>query len=329
VRSVHFSLLTSQFSIKMVDNSLKNWLKEKWRGRVRFDEPMSKHTSLRVGGPADVYAEPETREEMIRLIQECGRQNLSCTVIGGGTNLLVKDRGIRGLVISMMKFGSEICPSSEAVLSVSAGMKLGSLCRYCIDRGLEGMNFAVGIPGTVGGAVMMNAGTASGSMQDTVESLDVLHSDGRICRLQRTQLHFAYRSLKTSAFSLKAGLSDFVALVSVRFCLWPADPEKLKKEAQSMMEIRRKKQPVTVPSAGCFFKNPAAGPGSAGELIDRAGLKGKYVGGAQISEKHANFIINRNSASAADILTLAEIVRETVSEKFGIILETEVKIIGE
>ncbi|OQX22117.1 MAG: UDP-N-acetylenolpyruvoylglucosamine reductase [Desulfobacteraceae bacterium IS3] len=315
----------------MVDNSLKNRLKEERNGRVRFDEPMSKHTSLRVGGPADVYAEPETPEEMIRLIRECGQSGINCTVIGGGTNLLVKDRGIRGLVISMMKFGSGVCPSSEAVLSVSAGMKLGSLCRYCIDRGLEGMNFAVGIPGTVGGAVMMNAGTASGSMQDTVESLDVLLSDGAIRRVQRTQLHFAYRSLTTPLLMRRQNLSDFVALLAVRFCLRQGDPEKLKKEAQNMMEIRRKKQPVTVPSAGCFFKNPqgAYNKHSAGELIERAGLKGKQIGGAQISEKHANFIINRRSATAADILTLAEIVRETVSEKFGIILETEVKIIGE
>jgi UDP-N-acetylmuramate dehydrogenase len=343
----------------MIDSLLKNWLEEEWGGRVKFDEPMSKHTSFRVGGPADVYAEPETREELIRLVRKCGECSLPFTVIGGGTNLLVKDRGIRGIAISMTKFGSEVSGSGseahpspltshlspfpvissgarnlEVSLTVSAGMKLGRLCGYCIARGLAGMNFAVGIPGTVGGAVMMNAGTAAGSMQDVVASLEVLLSDGTVRHIKRTELQFAYRNL--TSFEK---LSDFVSVLGVKFCLSRSDPEKLKKEARSMMDIRRKKQPITVPSAGCFFKNPSealsfcrGGSGkklSAGFLIEHAGLKGKEIGGAQVSEKHANFIINRNSASAASILTLAETVRETVWQKFGIILETEVRIIGE
>ena len=337
---------------------------------VRFDEPMAAHTSFRVGGPADAYAVPESPEVLRKLIRGCGERNIPHTLIGGGTNLLVRDKGIRGVVIAMTRRFSEIrtsfptrsgpenlnhpgqrliCQSGKAensrkgeetFITAGAGSRLSALCAFALRNGLGGMNFAMGIPGTVGGAICMNAGTAIGSMGDTLEFVKILLPGGEIERIQKEKLNFSYRRFSIRRHETEIGDShccdsdDFV-LLEGRFRLYPTDPGKLMGAARELLRTRRKKQPPG-PSAGCFFKNPfPAGSASgltkmvAGKLLDRAGLKGKRVGGAEISPIHANFIINRNRASAADILALAELVRETVAERFDLELEPEVRIIGE
>jgi len=321
----HFSLLTSHFSIIMLDSDSKKWLASILGNAVRFDEPMSRHTSFRVGGPAEVFAAPENLETLISLVKGCEERELVYTVIGGGSNLLVKDSGIPGIVIGVRGNRAEAFtphPSPlTAIVKAQAGASLSAFCMKAVKNGFAGMNFALGIPGTVGGGIMMNAGTALGSMENVLESVTVLGPGGKIAEIQRKEMIFAYRK-----FGVKAGFKPAL-LIEGSFRLCPGDPEKLKKEADEILETRRKQQPVEFPSAGCFFKNPECGQ-AAGKLIEAAGLKGTRIGGAEISHKHANFIINRDRASSADILLLMELIQETVSKRFNVELETEVKIIG-
>jgi len=303
----------------------KKWLASILGNAVRFDEPMSRHTSFRVGGPAEVFAAPESLETLISLVKGCEERELSYTVIGGGSNLLVKDAGIPGIVIVLKKCLSEISfredQQAGIIVKAQAGASLSALCMKAVKQGFAGMNFALGIPGTVGGGIMMNAGTALGSMENVLESVTVLRPGGKIEEIQRKEMIFAYRK-----FGCKAGFKPALIMEGC-FRLCPGDPEKLKKEADEILETRRKRQPIEFPSAGCFFKNPENGQ-AAGKLIELAGLKGTRIGGAEISQKHANFIINRDRASSADILALMELIRETVSKRFNVELETEVKIIG-
>ncbi|WP_207680709.1 UDP-N-acetylmuramate dehydrogenase [Desulfonema magnum] len=296
---------------------------------------MSEHTSFRVGGPADVYITPETPEELAETINGVRQRKLNYLVIGGGTNLLVSDSGIRGVVIVLGKCLNKITHTATekenlVALTAGAGAKLHRICRFAITQGLQGMNFALGIPGTVGGAVMMNAGTASGSVEGVIDSVNVLLPEGRTRKIQKKDLNFEYRKLSWNMINCAEKKSDFFKpiILDGEFHLRPSDPVKLKKEAEHMLKTRKKTQPANLPSAGCFFKNPMSGK-TAGELIDLAGLKGKKIGGAEVSPIHANFIINSDRASAADILALKSLIQETVSELFDIDLETEVKIIGE
>ncbi len=307
----------------MPDSDSKKWLASILGNAVRFEEPMSRHTSFRVGGPAEVFAAPESLETLISLVRGCEERKLAYTVIGGGTNLLVKDGGIRGIVIVLKKCLCRIVQGADrTTVRAMAGAGLGAFCIFALKQGLGGMNFALGIPGTVGGGIMMNAGTALGSMGNVLDTVTVLGPGGKIEEIQRKELTFAYRK-----FGVQAGFKPAL-LLEGSFRLWPGDPEKLKKEAQEILETRKKQQPLEFPSAGCFFKNPEKDQ-PAGKLIESAGLKGTRIGGAEISSRHANFIINRDMASAADILALTELIQETVSKRFNVELETEVKIIGE
>ncbi|MDM8522984.1 UDP-N-acetylmuramate dehydrogenase [Desulfococcaceae bacterium HSG8] len=339
-----------------MDTDSKKWLTTLLGKNVRFDEPMSGHTSFRVGGLADVYAAPENLETLKALISWAMQKSIQYTIIGGGTNLLVRDGGIRGIVIVLTKcLDGHKLPRTETekdrvTITVRAGMRLQNLCRFAIADGLKGMNFALGIPGTVGGAVRMNAGTAYGSMETALDSVNVLLPTGQVRTVGKKDMDFEYRKLswnfhdlplttknenRTTKHKTQNTKHSQPVILDGKFTLYPADPEKLKKEAEDILRIRRKKQPTKLPSAGCFFKNPSlfckngVYRKSAGELIDLAGLKGKRIGGAEISPRHANFIINRDRAKAADILALAELARETVSEMFDVKLEPEVKIIGE
>jgi UDP-N-acetylmuramate dehydrogenase len=207
-----------------------------------------------------------------------------------------------------------------------SGALLRNLCSFALERGLEGINFAVGIPGTIGGGIMMNAGTAHGAMESALESINVLLPTGRSHKIKREKLNFSYRNLTLNNERIDSYQGHPIVLDGC-FCLRPSDPEKLKKEAQAILKTRKDRQPTGLPSAGCFYKNPVYGK-TAGELIELAGLKGKSIGGAEISSKHANFIVNRQRASAADFLALMELVEETVSKMFDIDLEREVKIVG-
>jgi UDP-N-acetylmuramate dehydrogenase len=250
-------------------------------------------------------------------------------VIGGGSNLLVKDGGIGGVVISLVRCLKDIRTTeggSDVRLTAQAGVKLPSLCRYCIERGFAGLNFALGIPATVGGAIVMNAGTARGSMADVLESIDCLQPNGRRVRFNRRELDFSYRCLSWKE-NVPNGEGVIPIIVDGAFSLKPGDAKMLAVEAEEILKMRTAKQPIDQPSAGCFFKNPAPDR-SAGELIEKAGLKGRQIGNARVSTRHANFIVNTGGATARDILALMELVQKRVAEKFEVELVPEVKIVG-
>jgi UDP-N-acetylmuramate dehydrogenase len=313
-----------------LDHDSIKWLTSHFGGNVKFDEPMSRHTSLRVGGPAEAFVIPENIEDLKGLIKWSWQHKLPYLIVGDGTNLIVKDSGINGIVVVLTKCLKTIAQTGTGtdgvIVTAMAGARLRNLCSFALERGLEGINFAVGIPGTIGGGIMMNAGTVHGAMENALESINVLLPTGRSQRIKREKLNFSYRNLSFNNERLDSYQGHPIVLDGC-FCLRPSDPEKLKKEAQAILKTRKERQPAGLPSAGCFYKNPVYGK-TAGELIELAGLKGKSIGGAEISSKHANFIVNRQRASAADFLALMELVEETVSKMFDIDLEREVKIVG-
>lgn len=315
----------------MLDNDSKKWLSKNFSKNVKFNEPMNRHTSLRVGGPAQVFVAPESPEKLVELIKWCGQKEFPYTIFGNGTNLLVKDSGIRGIVIVLTKCLNKIAQTAtdndSVIVTASAGARLQALCVFAIDNGLGGMNFALGIPGTVGGGIIMNAGTAYGNMKSVLNSIEILLPTGKNKILSKDNLRFGYRELSWNAGKENVYKSQSIIL-SGCFCLHRSDTQELKEEANKILKTRKIKQPTGLPGAGCFFKNPSSGK-TAGELIEIAGLKGKTIGGAKISSKHANFILNTGNASASDILALMEIVQEKVLKMFNIELETEIKIVGE
>ncbi len=296
--------------------------------RIKFDEPMHRHTSFKAGGPADAFAVPDSYDRLLQLIQYAGYEKIDYFILGDGTNTLVKDKGFRGIIILLKDCLNKIVEkkreSKSIIIEAMAGVKLNKLCSFAIKNGFKGLNFATGIPGTVGGGIIMNAGTNKGSMQDVIDSINVLMPTGQTKRIDACNLDFGYRKL---LFKKNIELKGTVILGG-SFKLVMGDSDKLRQEAKTIFKQRSIKHPMGYPSAGSFFKNPAAGK-TAGELIDMAGLKGKKTGDAQISQKHANFIINRGRSSAGDILSLMELVQETVQKKFNIHLNPEVKIIGE
>jgi UDP-N-acetylmuramate dehydrogenase len=313
-----------------LDPDSKKWLTQRLGQDVKFDEPMAKHTYFRIGGSADAFIAPQSRKDLVEIIDWARQKMLPWRVIGDGTNLLVKDNGIRGLVIVLRQCLNKITQiqtsKDEIIVSAKAGAGLQALCSYAIKRGLGGMNFAIGIPGTVGGGIRMNAGTSHGSIEGVLISIAVMLPEGQVLDIESQMLDFKYRNLSWGK-ALGTKHSDEIIVLEGIFGLRSSDSEELKKEAEELLNKRRRNQPTRYPSAGCFFKNPS-GDKTAGQLIDLAGLKGKKIGGAEVSSQHANFIINTGEASAADVLSLMEYVQETVSKTFNIELEPEVKIIG-
>lgn len=314
----------------VLDSDSIKWLESRFQHNVKFGEPMSRHTSLRVGGPAEVFVTPENVEDLETLVKWSWDRGLSYVIIGKGTNLLVKDKGIHGIAIALTKCLKKIdridSNNDEVIVTVMAGVNLKTLCSYALKQGLEGMNFALGIPGTVGGGIVMNAGTSHGSMENVLKTINVFLPTGEIRRIKKESLDFGYRKLSWNP-KLTDGYRDQTVILDGQFCLCYSDPELLRKTAREIIRTRKKRQPIGWPSAGCFFKNPVSEK-TAGQLIEMAGLKGKSVGGAQISSKHANFFINRRKASATDFLELMDLVQKVVLEKFNIHLESEVKIVG-
>lgn len=313
-----------------LNRKMKKWLEIKFQERVKFDEPMARYTSLKVGGPADAFVITENKEELAELLHWAWQNNLNWFVVGGGTNLLIRDSGIRGIVILLTKELEEVTEKpgdgKAYYFAAAAGVKLQSFCRIAVDKGAKGMSFAIGIPGTIGGAIAMNAGTSLGSMQDVIEAVTFLLPDKKVVELKKDKLDFRYRglNLNNDVFENKK-----VSPVIIEGCfhLTKGNREAIKKDGEQIRKARRLSQPTTLPNAGCFFKNPVSGE-SAGKLIELAGLKGSQVGGAKISEKHANFMVNTGNASAKDFLTLMEAVKKKVFERFHIMLEPEVRIAG-
>jgi len=317
-------------TIVALDPDSIKWLKGCFKYNVKFGEPMFRHTSLRVGGPAEAFVTPENVEDLETLVKWSWERGLSYLIIGKGTNLLVKDNGIHGIAIALTKCLKKIDQSDtntdRVMVRAMAGVNLKTLCSYALKQGLEGMNFALGIPGTVGGGIIMNAGTSHGSMENVLQSIDVLLPTGDTRTIKKEALNFAYRKVSWRP-ELTGGHRDQTVILDGRFCFYPSDPEALKRTAREIMRTRKKRQPIGWPSAGCFYKNPVSGE-TAGRLIELAGLKGKSVGGAEISSKHANFFINRSNASAADFLALMDLAEKVVLKKFNVHLEREVKIVG-
>jgi UDP-N-acetylmuramate dehydrogenase len=291
---------------------------------------MSRHTSLRVGGPADVYVTPQEKTDLVVLVRWLQTNSLPYFIIGNGTNLLVLDKGIRGIVISMKHCLKDIqhtvLDKENAIVTSGAAAWLNTLCKYASGNGFKGMNFALGIPGTVGGAIVMNAGTGHGNMADVVTAVAVLSPDGEPVRIEKHALQFRYRGLDWQESPGVPGMQNPIILEG-EFRLSVSDKHEIETEASAIIQKRSAKQPLHQRSAGCFFKNPATGK-SAAELIDLAGLKGKRIGDAQVSTMHANFIINKDRATAADILELKDLIQEAVFASFNVTLEPEVKIVG-
>jgi len=307
----------------------KKWLYNQFEGSVKFDEPMNLHTYFKIGGPADAFVVPDSKKKLICLVKWCNEKKIPFVIIGNGSNLLVKDLGIRGIVISLAKCLNKISLSwikdGAANVRAMAGVKLQRLCRYAQNRGFAGLNFALGIPASVGGGIMMNAGTANGCMADIIKKLIILSSNGKIMNFVNNQLDFSYRKL---SFKTETNKIENPIILEGYFALNLAEKETLITEGNEILRQRIATQPMEFASPGCIFKNPKSGP-PAGRLIDEAGLKGMREGNAIVSPKHANFIINMGNAKAFDVLFLMEKVKNIVFKKFNIDLEPEVKIVGE
>ena len=278
--------------------------------RLWMNEPLSRHTSFQIGGPAERMAAPENETELLELVLQ-----KPAAIIGAGTNLLVRDEGISGLVV---KIGAEMADISIEgnILTAQAGARLSQIAMAAMRAGLSGLEFAAGIPGTVGGAVVMNAGAYGGEIKDVLLDARVI-ADGGIKTLTNEQLEFGYRK----SLAMEKGY----IIAGARFLLTPDSPEAISARMRELAQKRRDKQPLEMPSAGSTFKRPEGH--FAGALIEGAGLKGFSVGGAQVSEKHAGFVVNTGGATCADVLGLIEKVQSVVREKYGIELEMEVRVL--
>ncbi len=287
------------------------------RGEVRFKEPLSFHTSLRIGGPADIFIIPQDVED-IRLALSFGeREQLPVEVIGGGNNLLVSDRGFRGVVLKLEGCLGRAEFHGEEVVA-GAGVSLSALIREAAALNLGGIECLVGIPATIGGAVAMNAGTQDGWIGDFVSAVYFLHPDGTMGEFKPGACSFSYRM-----FSAPPG----AVLIGARLQLHRRAQAEIQKEIKQRLKQKKAAQPLALASAGCVWKNP---PGdAAGRLVEKVGLKGKRLNGAEISTKHANFIVNRSGAMAADVKALMDMMRERVRNQFGIVLEPEIRTLGE
>lgn len=305
----------------MMDRALQKTLSAITAGPVLFDEPLDRYTSLRVGGPADALVFPQSVEELGNLVLFFKEGGHPFMVVGNWTNLLVRDGGCRGAIIAMrdlrrIAWGPE--DQNPVLVNAQAGVLLTELVRLTAERALAGMAFCAGIPGSVGGAVMMNAGAYGREIKDILHKATLMDDRAvvteRLCR----ELSFEYRRLK---------VPEGTIVLDAVFCLERGDHQIIRHRIDEIMDMRRRKHPLEYPSAGSIFKNPAGHP--AGLLIEAAGLKGITIGGAKISERHGNFIVNTGGAKAADMLALIERVQQEVLKQTGIALETEVRIVGE
>lgn len=314
----------------MLDQSAKEWLHRLLGPHVRFDEPLARHTSLRIGGPADALVCPDSEAQLNTLLQWARETRTPYFVIGAGTNLLVRDGGIRGLVIHLERVaGGFEWESQHGRVHVRAGAAVPTrrICRIALQQGWQGFNFALGIPGTLGGAVLMNAGTALGAMAGVIEAVTFMLPTGEKVRLPRDAMEARYRQMLFPA-EVKGTDTGPGILLGADLELAEGERKEIRLEARQFMARRVRGQSVREASAGCFFRNPSAEQ-PAGRLIDAAGLKGTRIGDAQVSPRHANFIVNLGRASAAEVLALAAQVQERVRIHSGVLLTPEVRIVGE
>jgi UDP-N-acetylmuramate dehydrogenase len=306
-------------------NSHSKDLSRFWKGEILWDRPMSQYSTLKVGGPAEAIISVINIEDLKRLIHWLKKNDINWWIVGRGSNILVPDHGLAGVTIVLDgEFNSIetlVAPTAQkeddTLIRVGGGCLLSKVANYCIANSLSGLEFAVGIPGSIGGAVVMNAGAWGYEIGNLLDSAILMDKHGEVFTEEKENLGFTYRGW---------GMEQNTVLLYANLILKIDSKEEIKAACSRYHELRKNKQPLTEPSAGSFFKNPPEQ--SAGKLIDQAGLKGHSIGGAKISEKHANFIVNTGNASATDILNLMRLVQETVYKQFGIKLEPEVHIIG-
>ena len=281
------------------------------------EEPMKNHTTFRIGGNAEVFAAPDSADGIERVLQICREENIPYTVIGNGSNLLVGDRGVCGVVLQIYRNYASIRIEGTD-LYVQAGALLGQTAAAAAREGLTGLEFASGIPGTIGGAAAMNAGAYGGEMKDVLVWVKAIDRDGHVRQYAAEELELGYRTSRIQ--------KEALVVLEVKLTLQQGDPVKIRERMEELKEQRVAKQPLEYPSAGSTFKRPEGY--FAGKLIMDAGLRGFSVGDAQVSEKHCGFVINRGNATAADVMALVSQVQTIVEEKFGVRLELEVRRIG-
>jgi UDP-N-acetylmuramate dehydrogenase len=286
-------------------------LAENIKGEILYSVPLSQYTSFGVGGPVDYLVFPSDPEELQKTLKWCRKERMHYFFLGNGTNLLVRDGGVRGISILERR-------AKDSLLQAGAGEPLGRFLEFACEKGLSGMEWAAGIPGSVGGALFMNAGAFRSEMKDHLQSLQLMDPEGNLIEKGKEELQFSYR-----AVDLKKGW----AILGGKFNLRIGSLQAIRSKMDEFLQKRISKQPLHLPSAGSVFKNPSRV--AAGQLIEEVGLKGTRLRDAQISEKHANFIVNLGRARARDILTLAEWARDKVFEEKGVKLEMEIQVIGE
>lgn len=285
--------------------------------KIKTNEPLSRYTYTKTGGPADYLAFPTTRQELKDLLVRARKQKMPVTTLGNSSNLIIKDGGIRGLVIMLPQFNK--IEVKQQQITAEAGAAIIAVTKAASKASLTGLEFAAGIPGSVGGAIFMNAGAYGGEIANVVSSIDEILPDGREVQISGSDLHFGYRH---SVVQENHGI-----VVAATFNLEAGQQPQIQNKMDELNALRRSKQPLEYPSCGSVFKRPQGH--FTGPLIIKAGLQGKSIGGAQVSNKHAGFIINTGNATATDYLQLIQLIQKTVKEKFAVQLETEVRIIGE
>lgn len=298
--------------------NIKKDLEQLITGQVLYQEPMQNHTTWKVGGAVDIMVLPFDATDIQRIIHYASKAGLPLYIFGNGSNLLVLDKGIRGIVIKLNKCIDNI-EIKDNIVVAGAGALLPKVARIAVSGGLKGLEFAIGIPASVGGAVTMNAGAHGNCISEVIQEVKVVTTDGEVKTIPVNSLNYGYRSSRIK--------DEGHIVVEAVFKLTPGDASELKRIITKNMDFRRNRQPLNYPNAGSVFKNPLGE--SAGRLIDEAGCKGQRVGQAKVSEVHANFIVNLGGAKASDIFCLINQVREKVKARFGIALELEVQIMGE
>lgn len=282
----------------------------------RENEPLAAHCTFKIGGPAQLFVQPQTEQQLCSAVALCKEQAVRYYLLGNGSNILFADEGFAGVVIDISALDSDIAVEGN-MLTAGAGVRLAALCRAALEHGLSGLEFAYGIPGTVGGAVYMNAGAYGGEMKDVLEAVSYLTADGRWVDSEASELDFSYRH---SAFE-----ENDACILGAVFHLEKGDPDTIKARMNELMQKRIDKQPLDKPSAGSTFKRPAGAFAAA--LIDQCGLRGYRHGGAAVSDKHCGFVVNLGGATCADVLALCDEVRAIVKEKTGYDLEKEIRVV--
>lgn len=285
---------------------------------IRFDEPLKLHTSFKVGGPADVMIIPSTEEELIQAVKTCRENDIKYFIMGNGSNLLVRDTGIRGVVIKINEGFDNVQVEGTKIMA-QAGALLTAVSKLALRNSLQGMEFASGIPGTIGGAITMNAGAYGGEMKDIVRSVRVMTTDNQVLQLSNREMNFEYRNSRVKD-------QDLIVL-SVEFELELGELENIEEKMRELTFQRTSKQPLELPSGGSTFKRPEGY--FAGKLIDDSGLRGLRHGDAQVSEKHCGFVVNRGETTYKEVMELVGVIQKTVMDKFGVELEMEIKRVGD